>query len=206
MALMAGAVVGAFTYHATVMLGDSAIVEESVLTEQRARIEMLEAENRQLTEDLFATSAPTLPQFDSSDFPYDENADAHAEVSDARTLAAQDAKILMVTFGANWCVDCRTLHKHLGSEEVSTYTKDRFIFVNVDVGKFNRNAQVAAELGVSLARGIPVAIFYDQRGGRIGTTNGGELEPSRYYTSKQILKFVKDIAERSRVLAPDAVQ
>jgi len=206
MALMAGVVVGALIYHATLIVSDSAIVEETVLAEQRARIEMLEEENRQLTEDLFATSALTFPQFDNTNLPYDVDADAHTEVYDARTLAARDARILMVTFGANWCLDCRTLYKHLGTEEVSAYTKDRFRFVNVDVGKFNRNTSVAAELGVSLARGIPVAIFYDERGNRIGTTNDGELEPARYYTSKQILKFVRDIAERSRILAPDAVQ
>ena len=89
---------------------------------------------------------------------------------------------------------------------VRPYTTDRFLFVNVDVGKLNQNRDLAQELGVSLNRGIPVAIFFDTKGRAIGATNNGELEPARHYTSPQILKFLRDVAERSRILAPDAVR
>jgi thioredoxin-like negative regulator of GroEL len=111
----------------------------------------------------------------------------------------------MVTFGANWCMDCRTLYRNLNNEEVADYARDLFLFVNVNVGKFNRNRQLADELGVDLSRGIPVAIFFDPDGRVIGTTNEGQLEPARRYSSKQILRFLRDIAERERVLAPDSV-
>jgi len=57
-----------------------------------------------------------------------------------------------------------------------------------------------------LSKGIPVAIFFNPNGQVIGTTNEGQLEPARRYSSKQILKFMRDIAERSRILAPDAVR
>ena len=39
----------------------------------------------------------------------------------------------------------------------------------------------------------------------IGTTNDGQLEPARHYSSQQILKFVRTIAERERIIAPDSV-
>jgi thioredoxin 1 len=118
----------------------------------------------------------------------------------------REERFLMVTFGVNWCRDCRNLHWILHRAEVQDYTRDLFQFVNVDVGKFNQNRQVAADLGVSLTRGIPVAVFFDPQGQIIGTTNEGQLEPARRYSSKQILKFVRDIAEQSRILAPDAVE
>jgi hypothetical protein len=102
-------------------------------------------------------------------------------------------------------MDCRNLHRRLKSEDVKQYTDDRFLFVNVDVGKFNQNADLANELGVTLSRGIPVAIFFDPEGQVIGTTNEGQLEPARRYTSKQILRFVRDIAERSQITTPDSV-
>ena len=97
------------------------------------------------------------------------------------------------------------MHHHLTTESVADYTRDVFRFVNVDVGKLNENREVAEELGVSLARGIPVAIVFDRDGNLLGTTNDGQLEPARYYSSQQILKFVRDIAERRRIVAPDAV-
>ena len=112
----------------------------------------------------------------------------------------------MVTFGANWCLDCRTLYHNLNSADVRAYAADVFEFATVDVGKFNHNVELATELGVDLGRGIPVAIFFAPDGRVIGTTNEGQLEPARFYTSRQILKFVKDVAENSRIAAPDAVQ
>ena len=71
---------------------------------------------------------------------------------------------------------------------------------------FRTADRIAEALGISLTRGIPVAIFFDPEGAVIGTTNDGQLEPARHYSSKQILKFVRDIAERSRILAPDSVE
>jgi thiol:disulfide interchange protein len=207
LALGVGLVGGALLYQAALTLTGTTLVDKHELTSQRDLIESLQEENGQLSEDLFAKSAVSqIPSFDDSDLPYDESADAHADVNNAREAAARDKKFLMVTFGANWCVDCRTLHKHLKSEEVSAYTKDRFMFVNVDVGMFDHNTAVAAELGVTLRRGVPVAIFFDRDGRRIGATNNGELEPARYYTSNQILKFVRDVAERSRIMAPDSAR
>ena len=143
--------------------------------------------------------------FGQDELPYDEQADAASIVSAARMEAQAENKFLMVTFGANWCLDCRTLHRHLNSDPVASYAGDLFRFVNVDVGKFNQNHDVAESLGVSLSRGIPVAVFFDPEGNVIGTTNDGQLEPARHYSSKQILKFVRDIAERNQIIAPDAV-
>ncbi|MGB5337104.1 MAG: thioredoxin family protein, partial [Woeseiaceae bacterium] len=135
----------------------------------------------------------------------DGAADAASDVKTARAEAITEDKFLMVTFGANWCLDCRTLHHHLNSEPVAGYTRDLFRFVNVDVGKFNQNRGLAESLGVSLSRGIPVAVFFDRDGELIGTTNDGQLETARFYSSQQILKFVRNIAERNRILAPDSV-
>ena len=173
------------------------------LKRQKIELAALQSENDELFDELFSPEVAAQNLRQHGALPYDENADARQAVATARAQAIADRKYLMVTFGANWCLDCRTLSKVLKGEEVSAYTRDRFNFLNVDVGKFNRNRDVAAELGVSLQRGIPVAIFFDANGQVIGTTNSGELEPARRYTSKQILKFVRDIAERSLVLAPD---
>lgn len=155
---------------------------------------------------------PTSPQtrayaqIDGSNPPYDENVDARAAVKAGRGNAVADRRFLMITFGANWCPDCRNLHRSLGSRKVAEYTEGLFYFVNVDVGQFDQNADIVAELGVTLARGIPVAIFFDIDGRIIGTTNEGQLEPSRYYSSQQILGFMRGVAEQSRILAPDAVR
>ena len=203
---LAGLIVGIGFYRGMLWKYDLAVIETQTLEQQLSQVAELQEENRQLTEELFNPWSRGYPQIDDGDLPYDENADARAAVNAGRENALRDRRFLMVTFGANWCPDCRTLHSRLKSREVVDYTGDLFYFVNVDVGEFHQNADIAAELGVTLTRGIPVAIFFDPDGQTIGTTNEGQLEPARYYSSKQILKFFRDIVERSRILAPDAVR
>lgn len=205
-AMLAGLTLGFAAYHVALNLSGRVTVSRDLYDEQQARLALLQNENQELTEELFRPRAPVQISFDQDKLPYDEQIDAVSMVDTARQQAVAERKFLMVTFGANWCLDCWTLHHHLSSEPVASYTRDRFRFVNVDVGKFNRNRELAKSLGVSLTRGIPVAVFFDPGGEIIGTTNDGELEPSRHYSSQQILKFVRDVVERHRVAAPDSVQ
>ena len=204
--LLLGVMLGVAACQAVLWIGGLAPVDRQELSRLEQTVADLEAENRELSDELF--SPRLIPGLTPIDLvrPYDDEADARAEVDAARAAALDAGKFLMVTFGANWCQDCRTLYVHLESDDVAGYVRDRFEFAHVNVGKFNRNTELAEELGVSLERGIPVAIFYDPQGAVIGTTNDGQLEPSRLYSSKQILKFVRDVAERSRILAPDAVR
>ena len=186
-------------------LGGYTLIRQLELDEQRRQIAGLEKENLELTDDLFAYKGSDAI-FDTSDLPYDDDIDAAFVVAGARRQALENHKFLMVTFGANWCLDCRTLYHHLQSPEVRAFTDGTFDFVNVSVGKFNINADLARDLGVDLGRGIPVAVFFGPDGQVIGTTNEGQLEPARYYSSRQILKFVRDIVNKSVIAAPDSVQ
>ena len=205
MHFVGGIIAGGVVCLVVLRLAGLNVVSQNDLDEQAQLITDLQQENHELTNDLFNYQGPDAV-FDPTDLPYDESADAHAIVADARQKARQAGKFLMITFGANWCMDCRTLYRILKTDDVAAYTDGIFDFINVDVGKFNKNRDVAEELGVDLARGIPVAIFFDPTGIKIGTTNDGQLEPARFYSSKQILKFVRDIAEKSLISAPDSIQ
>ena len=200
-----GVIAGAVVSLAAIRVSGFSLVNQHNLDEQLAEIADLRGENQELLDDLFNYSGPDAV-FDPDDLPYDADADARAVVAARRQAAVANGKFLMVTFGANWCMDCRTLYHRLKSDDVREFTEDVFHFVNVDVGKFNRNRDIARELGVELTRGIPVAVFFDPEGREIGNTNDGQLEPARFYTSKQILKFVRDIVERSLIAAPDSVE
>lgn len=200
-----GVVIGAAAILLAFRVGGLAVVSQEALDEQAQLIAELRQENYELTDDLFNYQGPDAI-FDPDDLPYDADADASADVAAGRQDAMVNDQFLMITFGANWCIDCRTLYHHLKSDEVRAFTDDMFHFVTVDVGKFNRNRDVARELGVDLSRGIPVAVFFDPEGREIGNTNDGQLEPAQFYSSQQILKFVRDIVERSLIAAPDSVQ
>ena len=200
-----GIVAGLAISLAVLLLSGYDLVRQQELDDQLREIAELRQENLELTDDLFNYQGPD-GVFDPNDLPYDADANANADVAAGRRDAVDNGKFLMVTFGANWCVDCRTLYHRLKSDDVRSFTDDLFHFVTVDVGKFNHNRDVAQELGVDLTRGIPVAVFFDPEGREIGNTNDGQLEPARFYSSKQILKFVRDVVERSLIAAPDSVE
>jgi thioredoxin 1 len=143
---------------------------------------------------------------DRSNLPYSPTADARREIADAKAHAAANGKMLMVTFGANWCPDCLTLHKDLEDPVTREYAHRKFEMVNVDVGEFDKNADVARELGVAPVNGIPLAVFFSSDGRPICDTRRGELEPSRHYTSSEILDFLKEVADHRRVVNPDQRQ
>ena len=128
-----------------------------------------------------------------------------ADVDKALQTAKSEGKFLMVEFGADWCVDCVVLARTLEEGGTKEYFQQHFVVLKVDVGKFDRNHAIAKALDVEL-KGIPTAAFFAPDGSRIGATNKMELEPSSKYGSKQILPFLKEIAERKLITNPAQYQ
>jgi thiol:disulfide interchange protein len=116
--------------------------------------------------------------------------------------AREQNKFLMVEFGANWCEDCVALARNLEQGETRDYFEKHFVILKVDVGRFDRNLDLAKSIGVDLDKGIPTAVFFAPDGNKVGATNKGELEPARKYGNKQIYAFLKEIAERRVITVP----
>jgi protein disulfide-isomerase len=135
----------------------------------------------------------------AQNLPYGTYADDGKRIADAKNEAVKSGKILMVEFGANWCPDCLVLQRILSHEPVLSYVRDHFRFVDVDVGRFQKNIDLAADQGVDIGGGIPAAAFLFPDGSRVATTGFGELQASRVYTSGQILGFLKDIVDHKKV-------
>jgi len=102
----------------------------------------------------------------------------------ARASAQTNHKFLMVEFGADWCSDCLELSKGLENGAVRNYLKEHFVVLNVDVGQFNRNIEVAKSLGVDINQGIPTAVFFPP-GRAVPSKKLGEVDPN-LWTEKLI--------------------
>jgi len=135
-----GVSAGLLVYHSALWLNGQLVVSRKSLEQQQTLIAELQQENRELTDELFKPRVWSDSLSEGGDLPYDAHVDAHSMVASARKEALTSEKFLMVTFGANWCMDCRALHRNLKSEDVAKYSRDLFLFINVDVGKFNQNA------------------------------------------------------------------
>lgn len=95
--------------------------------------------------------------------PYDEEADAKADVAAAITRAKAAGKHVLLDFGGNWCPDCRVLGGVLNLDEVKGPVERVFEVAMVDVGRFNKNLDIAQTYGVKVTA-VPTVIILDPQG------------------------------------------
>ena len=134
--------------------------------------------------------------------PYDTTADAHKDIAAAEQRAKASKKYVMGIFGANWCKDCVVLHKLLDEPATKAYVDAHFEIVGVDLGRFDKQMDIAKTLKVDLDKGIPAAAFLASDGSSVGNTNNGELEPSRNYHSEMILHFLHEVVDNHKIVKP----
>src|SRR5258708_39457294 len=70
--------------------------------------------------------------------PYDEAADARAELDRALAWAKAAGRRVLVDFGGNWCPDCRVLGSVLALEPVRRFVDARYVVVARHVGRFSK--------------------------------------------------------------------
>jgi protein disulfide-isomerase len=129
--------------------------------------------------------------------PYDESADAKAQVQQALTQARSTHKPVLLVFGANWCPDCRALDGALHSGRNAELMQQDFEVVKIDVGNFDRNLDLAAEYGNPIKKGIPAAVIVSPDNKVLFATKAGELANARRMGEGDVYAFFKQAAEKA---------
>ena len=114
----------------------------------------------------------------AADLPYDEGANAQAEINRALAQATATKRCVLLVFGANWCPDCRELDKALQGRSAAMIGS-KFILVKVDVGQFDKHMDIAAAYGNPTKKGIPAAVVLSADNRILYSTKGGELSSAR---------------------------
>lgn len=130
--------------------------------------------------------------------PYDETADARLEVQRALADAATARTSVLVVFGANWCADCKILDMTMKKDPTSALVAREFKVVKVDVGRFDRNVDLATAFGVSLKSGIPAIAILSPRHEVLYATRAGELADARKMGDVGIHEFFRRAAASAR--------
>jgi len=94
-------------------------------------------------------------------YPYDEKADAADVVKSAKAKAKREHKRLLIDLGGNWCPDCRVLAGVVERPEMKRFLDRHFVIVTVDIGRFNKNGDIAAHYGITKLQGVPAVLVVD---------------------------------------------
>ncbi|WP_422018425.1 thioredoxin family protein [Roseateles sp.] len=129
---------------------------------------------------------------------YDEGVDAKAAIK-ATLAEAEQAKLpVLVVFGANWCGDCRMLDTTFKHGPSAPLIAQHFKVVKVDVGRFDRNVDIAEGYRVPLKKGIPAVAVLSPQGKLLYATEGGELADARKMGDQGVYDFFTRIATTAK--------
>ena len=144
---------------------------------------------------MLCAAAPALPpgQPTPSPHPYDETADARAEVQAAFDRAHLNGHKVLLDFGGNWCPDCRMLAGVLDSPQVKQWTADHFEIVSIDVGRFNKNMDIAARWNVSV-KAAPTVLVIAPNGSLLNRDDPYGLADARSLSSQAVVDLLDRIA------------
>lgn len=128
----------------------------------------------------------------AADQMYDEAADARADIKQALAEAATAAKPVLIIFGANWCGDCKILDMAINHGASAPLVKD-FKVVKVNVGRFDRNVDIARSYGVPLKNGIPAVVIVSPSNQVLYVTRDGELADARSMGENGLYEFFRNV-------------
>ena len=121
---------------------------------------------------------------------YSATADAKADIAAALTQASRENKRIILDFGGNWCGDCQVLDIYFHQSPNAELLAKSFVVVHVDLGRMDKNVDVADKYGVPLKKGVPALAVIDSRGKVLYSQKTGEFENMRNMSVDSVTTFL----------------
>jgi len=96
--------------------------------------------------------------------PYDKTRNAMDDVDNVLALATESGKKPLLVLGANWCHDSRGLAARFEKPKFQSLINENYELLYVDVGKRDRNLDVAKRFGVDEIIGTPTVLVLSSDG------------------------------------------
>jgi thioredoxin 1 len=133
-------------------------------------------------------NAPLQPPAQPNMQLYPANANAQEEIKEATAAAGKQNKRILLVFGGNWCIDCHVLDNAFHQPRVAPLLNGNFIVVHVDVGKYDKNLDVAKKYHIDLEKGVPSVAVLNSDGNFLNSTS--EFEKARLLTEDDVVQFL----------------
>jgi thioredoxin 1 len=121
---------------------------------------------------------------------YSDTADAHHDIAQALVAAQHEHKRVILDFGGNWCGDCQVLDIYLHQQPNLDLLDNNFVLVHVNIGRYDRNTDIAEKYQVPLKKGVPGLAVLDARGNVLYSQKNGEFEAMRKMDPASVTGFL----------------
>ncbi len=96
---------------------------------------------------------------------------------------------MLVDFGGNWCGDCRVLAGILANPAVHDWAQTGFETVLVDVGRLNKNMDIAERWGVHITA-VPTVLVLTADGKLLNPGNVFALADARAMSAQAVVDLL----------------
>lgn len=121
---------------------------------------------------------------------YSATANAHADIAQAIRTASHEHKRIILDFGGNWCGDCQVLDIYMHQSPNDQIIAKHFIVVHVDIGRMDKNVDIADKYKVPLNKGVPALAVLDSHGRLLYSQANGEFEAMRSMDPASVTQFL----------------
>lgn len=134
--------------------------------------------------------AVSLPAQEWSRDIFPPPANAPAELTAALHRAAREHKRVLLDFGGNWCGDCQVLDIYMHRSPNQELVAKNFVVVHVDIGRYDKNVDLAKKYGIPLAKGVPALAVLSPTGRMLYSQKQGEFENMRNMDPASLTAFL----------------
>jgi len=131
---------------------------------------------------------PLQPPANPNPQLYKADANAVQDIRRALATAGKQHKNVLIDFGGNWCIDCHVLENAFHQPRIAPLVNENYVVVHVDVGKYDKNLDLAKKYHVDLQKGVPSLAVLDALGKVLYAT--GDFERARMMSEEDVMQFL----------------
>jgi thiol:disulfide interchange protein len=122
---------------------------------------------------------------------YDSTANPKLDIAAALKQAKAQRKRVILDFGGDWCGDCQVLDIYMHQSPNAELLDKHFVVVHIDIGRMDRNVEIAEKYKVPISKGVPALAVLDADGKLLYSQENKEFENMRNMKSSDVTDFLK---------------
>ena len=129
--------------------------------------------------------------------PFSERQDDSKRVDAAIIEAAQSDKKALIVMGANWCHDSRALATQFEKPEFKELIQSSFILEYINVGRKDKNQDLARRFGLDGTPGTPTVLIIDGTGALLNPEEAPTWRNAASRSESEIYNYFESYAAES---------